>query len=119
MILGSGFSRIVANYMNEAFVLSGFRSITNSHLELIRQKEAGKTLITVVTESGETSRLKELVRQASEAGVVIVSFVGNAHSIIGTYSRLCVVTNDDVQFANNPYEPHLFYGGILLILNYC
>ncbi|MEG0783484.1 SIS domain-containing protein [Carnobacterium sp.] len=118
MILGSGFSQIIANYINEALVLKGIRSITNSHLELIRPVHARKTLLVVVTESGETSRLKELVKEARENDIEVVSFVGNAQSIIGTYSRLCVATNDDVQFSTNPYEPHLFYGGILLIFEW-
>lgn len=115
MILGSGFSQIIANYINESLILNGFRSITNSHLELIREEYAGETLIVVVTESGETSRLKELVKQSHENGIEVLSFVGNAHSGIADYSRLSVATHDDVQFSNDPYEPHLFYGSVLLV----
>ncbi|MEG0553408.1 MAG: SIS domain-containing protein [Carnobacterium sp.] len=102
MILGSGFSQIIANYINESLILNGFRSITNSHLELIREEYAGETLIVVVTESGETSRLKELVKQSHENGIEVLSFVGNAHSGIADYSRLSIATHDDVQFSNDP-----------------
>ncbi len=115
MILGSGFSQIIANYINESLILNGFRSITNSHLELIREEYAGKVLLVVVTESGETSRLKELVKQSHENGVEVLSFVGNANSGITHYSRLSVATHDDVQFSSTPYEPHLFYGSVLLV----
>lgn len=115
MILGSGFSQIIANYINESLILNGFRSITNSHLELIRKEYAGETLIIVVTESGETSRLKELVKQSYENGVEVLSFVGNPNSGIANYSRLTVATHDDIQFSSTPYDPHLFYGSVLLV----
>ncbi|SFH55080.1 MurR/RpiR family transcriptional regulator [Pisciglobus halotolerans] len=115
MILGSGFSQIIANYLNESLILKGFRSITNSHLELIGKEYAGETLLVVVTESGETARLKELVKQAYDNSVDVLSFVGNANSGIANYSRLSVATYDDIQFSSTPHEPHLFYGSILLV----
>ena len=118
MILGSGFSQIIGNYINESLIINGFRSIANSHLELIQKEYAKETLIIVVTESGETSRLKELVKQANENGVEVLSFVGNANSAIAEYSRLAIATNDDIQFSKNPHEPNLFYGSVLLIFEF-
>ncbi|MFL2146452.1 MurR/RpiR family transcriptional regulator [Desemzia sp. FAM 24101] len=118
MILASGFSQIIANYINESLILNGFRSITNSHLELMRKEYAGETLVVVVTESGETSRLKELVKESYENGIEVLSFVGNPNSGITHYSRLSVVTHDDVQFSKDPYEPHLFYGSVLLVFEF-
>lgn len=115
MILGSGYSQIIANYINESFVLNGFRSISNSHLELIQKEFAKETLLIVVTESGETSRLKELIKQATENDIEVLSFLGNEHSTISNYSRLAIATHNDVQFSNNPHEPHLFYGSVLLL----
>lgn len=115
MILGSGYSQIIANYINESLILNGFRSISNSHLELIKKDFAKETLLIVVTESGETSRLKELVKQATENNIEVLSFLGNDHSTISNYSRLAIATHNDVQFSNTPHEPHLFYGSVLLV----
>lgn len=115
MILGSGYSQIIANYINESLILNGFRSISNSHLELIKKDFAKETLLIIVTESGETSRLKELVKQATENNIEVLSFLGNDHSTISNYSRLAIATHNDVQFSNTPHEPHLFYGSVLLV----
>lgn len=112
MILGSGFSQNIANYMSEYLNLHGFRCTANSHLELLRKNK--NVLIIVISNSGETKRLAELCIQAQQNNRDILSFVGNSNSTIAQNSTLAISSDTFNPSSFDSHYPQLFFGLTLI-----
>jgi len=112
MILGSGFSQNIANYMSEHLNLHGFRCTANSHLELLRKNK--NVLIIVISNSGETKRLAELCIQAQQNNRDILSFVGNSNSTIAQNSTLAISSDTFNASSFDSHYPQLFFGLTLI-----
>lgn len=112
MILGSGFSQNIANYMSEHLNLHGFRCTANSHLELLRKNK--NVLIIVISNSGETKRLAELCIQAQQNNRDILSFVGNSNSTIAQNSTLAISSDTFNASSLDSHYPQLFFGLTLI-----
>lgn len=112
MILGSGFSQNIANYMSEHLNLHGFRCTANSHLELLRKNKS--VLIIVISNSGETKRLAELCIQAQQNNRDILSFVGNSNSTIAQNSTLAISSDTFNSSSFDSHYPQLFFGLTLI-----
>lgn len=113
MILASGFSQIISNYVNESLIIHGFRSISNSHLELLEPDFLKETLVLTISESGETTSLKEIILRAQGNGIDVISFTGNPQSTIAKASSLAIQIKTANQFSSEQHAPHLFYGNTL------
>lgn len=113
MILASGFSQIISNYVNESLIIHGFRSISNSHLELLEPEHMKETLVLTISESGETTSLKEIILRAQANGIDVISFTGNPQSTIAQASSLSIHIKTANQFSDEHHAPHLFYGNTL------
>lgn len=108
MILGSGYSQNVANYMSEYFNVHGFRCTANSHLQMLRRgKDA---LIIIISNSGETKRLAELCVQGEENQQDIIAFVGDPNSTIAKHSALAISSDTFKPTSFNSHYPQLFFG---------
>lgn len=112
MILGSGFSQNIANYMSEHLNLHGFRCTANSHLELLRKNK--NVLIIVISNSGETKRLAELCIQAQQNNRDTLSFVGNSNSTIAQNSTLAISSDTFNASSLDSHYPQLFFGLTLI-----
>lgn len=112
MILGSGFSQNIANYMSEYLNLNGFRCTANSHLEMLRKNK--DALIIVISNSGETKRLSELCIQAKKNNRDVLSFVGNTHSTIAKHSTLSISSDTFNPSSFDSHYPQLFFGLTLI-----
>lgn len=113
MILASGFSQIISNYVNESLIIHGFSSISNSHLELLEPNRLRETLVVAISESGETTSLKEIVLRAQRSNLDILSFTGNPQSTIARASKLSIHIKANSHFLTDQHPPHLFYGNTL------
>lgn len=112
MILGSGFSQNLANYMNEYLNMNGLRCTANSHLELLR--ENGNVLIIAISNSGETKRLAELCGQAHDNGCDVLAFVGDKSSTIAKHATLTISTETFNPSSFDSHYPQLFFGTALI-----
>lgn len=108
MILGSGYSQNIANYMSEYLNQCGFRCTSNSHLEILRSHQ--DSLIIIISNSGETKRLSELCIQAKDNNHDVIAFVGNHQSKIGENATLTISTDTFNPSAFSDYYPQLFFG---------
>lgn len=115
MLIASGFSQILVEYINEALLLHGIRSIKNTHLELLNPKRKNDVLLMIVSESGETTRVKELVAMANKNDFTLISFTGNPLSTVHKNSTLAITTNTFKGFQEDQYEPKYFYGSVLIL----
>lgn len=112
MILSSGFSQNIANYMSEYLNLHGSRCTANSHLELFRKNK--DALIILISNSGETKRLAELCIQAKRNNRDILSFVGDSNSTIAKNSSLAISSDTFNPSSFDSHYPQLFFGLTLI-----
>ena len=124
MILSTGFSEHVANYIYEVFVLQDYQVLLRSHLKILNQQDISKTLLIVISESGETTILKDIILQASKNNLDIISLTGNTTSTIAKASTLDLSVDLYKGLSKfSEQEPHFFYGTALIIfealINYC
>jgi len=110
MILSSGYSQNIANYMSEYLNLHGFRCTANSHLELLREQTHQDDLLIVVSNSGETMRLNELLEQANDSHQDVIAFVGNRNSTIAKNAELVISTDTFKPTSFDQNRPQLFFG---------
>ncbi|MGX6978065.1 MurR/RpiR family transcriptional regulator [Vagococcus elongatus] len=115
MLIASGFSQILVEYINEALLLNGIRSIKNTHLELLHPERKDDVLLIIVSESGETTRVKELAAMARKNDFTLISFTGNPLSTVHKSSTLAITTNTFKGFQEDRYEPKYFYGSVLIL----
>ena len=116
LILSTGFSENIANYFYEVLILRDFQVLRRAHLELIEPNQKGETLVIAISESGETTIVKDLVVQAAENNMNIISFTGNPSSTISKLATLDFsvdVYNGLSVYSRN--EPKYFYGIAMII----
>lgn len=112
MILGSGYSQNIANYMSEYLNLNGFCCTSNSHLEMLRKHK--NTLVIIISNSGETKRLAELCTQAEKNNRDILSFTGDKNSTIAKHSTLAISSDTFSPTSFDSHYPQLFFGLTLI-----
>ncbi len=113
MVLASGFSQNIANYMSERLNLYGFRATANSHLEFLRETVKDHILILLISNSGETQRLIELTQLAQEHHLATIAFVGVEQSTIGSLAQLTISSQTYSPRSFQAFEPNLFFGTAL------
>ncbi|MHC5269529.1 MurR/RpiR family transcriptional regulator [Enterococcus sp. LJL98] len=113
MVLASGFSQNIANYMNEALNLYGFRATANSHLEFLRENVEEEILLLIISNSGNTQRLVELAEVAKKHQLATIAFVGERHSKIGELATLTISTETYSPRTLQEQAPNLFFGTAL------
>ena len=115
MLLSVGISQTIANYINERFAINGFRSISNTHLQLLTPEHKEDVLLVVISNSGETESLVQIATLAHDIGIEIISFVGTKDSTIANLSTIPIIIQgkDHFGFLQNP--PDTFYSELLLI----
>lgn len=115
MLLSVGISQTIANYMNERFAVNGFRSISNTHMQLLSAEHKDEVLLVVISNSGETESIVDIVKQARSSNIEIISFVGKANSKIAELSTLPVIIQGQNDFSQLKNPPNTFYSELLLI----
>lgn len=116
MIVASGFSQVVADYMNDTLLLNNFHSLRHVHLELLSMQK-GKPIVIAVSESGETSSVKEIVSRAKDSGATVISFTGNPLSSISLLADLDISVRYFDIFSTGT-NPRYFYGSTLIVFEF-
>lgn len=113
MVLASGFSQNIANYMNETFNLYGFRATANSHLEFLRGTNEEDILLLIISNSGDPQRLVELAEIAQKHQMALIAFVGDKKSKVGDLATLTISTNTYSPKTLQSFTPNFFFFIIL------
>ena len=111
-VLGSGYSESIAQYMSEYLNVHGFRSTSNSHLELLRP--SSDHLLITISNSGDTVRLNELAEQAAENGQDVIAFAGRRNSQMANAASIAISTNTFKPTSFEENAPQLFFGFALI-----
>lgn len=99
MFLSVGIANNITSYMNEKMTLIGRRSIANTHLQLLNKNLTNNVVLIVVSESGETDSLLDMIREATLCNIPIISFVGKRNSTIARFSTFTFELDKGVFFA--------------------
>jgi len=106
MFLSVGIANNITSYMNERITLIGRRSIANTHLQLLNKNLTNDTVLIVVSESGETDSLLDMIKEANSNNIPIISFVGKNNSSIAKLSAFSFEIEKGIFFAEviNSFE---------------
>ena len=77
IVFGMGFSAPIADYISQRLTLNGFYSMSVIHLEMLDDNFQDSTLLIVISNSGITTRLEEVVETAKNNHIDIITFTGN------------------------------------------
>lgn len=115
MFVSTGISQTIANYMNERLSVNGYRSIANAHIQLLSKKRKDEVLVFAISRSGETKSLIDILEQARDNDIEVISFVGNANSKIAKLSTLPIIIQGQDDFAKLKNPPSTFFSELLLV----
>ena len=115
MFVSTGISQTIANYMNERLSVNGYRSIANAHIQLLSKENKDEVLIFAISRSGETKSLIDILEQARENDIEVISFVGNANSKIAKISTLPIIIQGKNDFSKLKNPPDTFFSELILI----
>ncbi|MGL4523749.1 MAG: MurR/RpiR family transcriptional regulator [Bacilli bacterium] len=115
MIVGFGLSLHIANYVNESFILRGYLSLANVHLQLISEQYRDDILLIVISESGSTPRLIEIIQTAQSNGLKVLSFVGRPNTPIGNMSNVGIPVGNFEPLSKNIKGPNMFFPSFLYV----
>lgn len=115
MLLGVGYSQMIANYMSERFVINGFKCIANTHLQLLDKSNAKDVLLIAISNSGESSSILDVVQTAKNNDIKIISFVGNENSTLAKLSDFPIILKGFEKFPNLKNPPNTFFSEVLLL----
>lgn len=106
MFLSVGIANNITSYMNERITLIGRRSIANTHLQLLNKNLTNDTVLIVISESGETDSLLDMIKEANSNNIPIISFVGKNNSSIAKLSTFSFEIEKGIFFAEviNSFE---------------
>ncbi|MGL5713546.1 MAG: MurR/RpiR family transcriptional regulator [Paraclostridium sp.] len=115
MLLGVGYSQMIANYMSERFVINGFKCIANTHMQLLSNSHKDDVLLITISNSGENASILEVAQTAKNNGIQIISFVGNENSSLANLSDLPLTLKGYEKFPGLKNSPNTFFSEVLLL----
>ncbi|CQR45916.1 HTH-type transcriptional regulator GlvR [Paraliobacillus sp. PM-2] len=118
VIFGLGFSKLVADYINEKLLIQDFNSTSNTHLQLLSKHFKERILLIIISQSGETPRVVEILKNAHQNEIDIISFLGNPNSPVLNYSSLPIVINRYKKLDQPKHTPNTFFAEILLLFEH-
>lgn len=118
ILVGSGLSQIICNYMNEKLLLKGFKSISNLHMQFLSDKYSEENLIIAISHSGENLRMIEILEKANKNGIEIISFVGKDNSRIIDLSTISLIIDSQKNNINMINSIDTFFPELLFIFEY-
>lgn len=114
IVFGLGFSAPIAEYMQQRLTLLGYSTMCVVHMEMFSQHFFDNTIFIVVSYSGKTPRLNEMIETAHHNHVPIISFIGNPQSPIIQLSTLPIVIEQYDSFSHDLNRPNTFFGEAII-----
>lgn len=99
MFISTGIGNNIANYMNERLILKGIRSISNCHLQLLEKNNSNKLLLVIISQSGETKSILDILKFASLNKIDSISFLGVNNSTIEKFSTTSLILKEKIFYS--------------------
>lgn len=88
-------------------------SIRSQFLELVKTAVENETLLIVISNSGETHHLIELIQMVTERNLEVIAFVNARYSLVGSSARLTISSDSSSIRSFQEFTPSLFFGNTL------
>lgn len=115
IIFGMGFSAPIADYIQQRLTLNGFYAMSVVHTEMLDIKYQDTSLFIVISNSGVTPRLVEIVETAYKNKIDIISFIANENSCLYQNVTLPIIVGSYNSFTHNNLVPNTFFGQVLIV----
>lgn len=114
VVFGLGFSAPVAEYIQQRLTLLNYQSMCVVHMEMFSQILNKDTILIVISYSGKTPRLNEIVETAHQNQVPVISFIANEDSPIFKYSTLPILIGQYDSFSHDLNHANTFFGETII-----
>lgn len=114
VVFGLGFCASIAEYMQQRLTLFGYSTMSVVHMEMFHQSLQDNTVFIVLSYSGKTPRLNEIVENAFKSHIPVISFIGNKDSMIYEKSTLPIVIGNYDSFSHDLNRPIPFFGEVIM-----
>lgn len=114
VVFGLGFSSPIAEYIQQRLTLNGFYAMSVVHMEMFDKQHCEDTLFIVISNSGQTPRLMEIVESVSKQNIASISFIANPNSKIVDYSTQAIVVGNYNSFEHEAAKPNTFFGEVII-----
>lgn len=114
IVFGLGFSAPIAEYIQQRLTLAGYRAMCVVHMEMLNPVFLKNSVLIVISYSGKTPRLNDIVQTATSNAIPVISFIGNKQSPIYEQSTLPIVIGDYDSFSHDLNKPQPFFGETIL-----
>ena len=115
IVFGMGFSAPIADYLQQRLTLNGFYAMSVVHIEMLDIKYQDTSLFIVISNSGITPRLVEIVDNAHKNKIDIISFIANENSNLYQNVTLPIIIGSYNSFTHNNLIPNTFFGQVLIV----
>lgn len=100
MFTSTGIANNISSYMNERLALSGIRSISNSHIQLLENYFSKDIILITLSQSGETESVIDILKIATKNKIKSLSFIGKKDTTIENLSDISLISTNDIFFAD-------------------
>lgn len=114
IVVGYGFSAPIAEYIHQRLTIQGYSSFSCLHFEMFNKSNAKDALFLVISHSGNTKDLVDLIQYVNDNNAIVISFVSNKDSFIGQNSTLCIPVGKYDSFTHDVNKKNLFFGQVLI-----
>lgn len=118
VITGMGFSDIISSFISESLFIRGFKTSPTLHIELLSEQNQDNLLLIAISQSGETSRLVEVVEKATLNNFKVIAFTANKNSRIADMAYLSIPIGEYDSFKTVNDSLNTFFGELLLVFEY-
>ncbi|MGG7178743.1 MurR/RpiR family transcriptional regulator [Clostridium paraputrificum] len=118
VITGMGFCDIISNFISEALFIKGFKCASTLHMELLSENYKDDLLIIAISQSGETSRLVEVIKEARGSGFKVITITANKNSHLANMANLIIPIGEYDSFKTVSKSFNTFFGELLIAFEY-
>ena len=110
VVFGLGFSTSIADYMHQRLTLKGYQSLCALHTEMLQNNLDSNTVFIIISHSGKTLHLTDLLQQLKTNNIPIISFVGQKKCRVADLSTLAIPVGDYDSFSYDLNKRNTFFG---------
>lgn len=118
-VVGTGFSKMVAEYIHQKLLNLGFISIFSDFYEIYDKPHSKSGMLIIVSKSGETDHPLTLGKKASNSGIQIALFTGNKNSSLGKLSKNVIEVYDDQKLDDKNIMTNYFFAKVIIAFETC
>lgn len=111
---GTGYSKLIANYMKDKMMSGGHFAMMCEYMEAVERPYDETPLLIVVSKSGETYAVLRLCERARKNNIPIVFFGGNESNSMANISKITFVIKNSNIMDDRNLDENDFFGNTIL-----